>query len=417
MKPGQKRSGEQKNGHPTENLSRQERKRYLDAARKRQNRRKLQSFSGKLKKKNRKDKQQHAPSRRRRVITENWLENREMQEEKAKPVREIPAWFLPLLSLVLLVALLFVILPTVVNRFIDTNPTADDEGNDVLERIYDETVMLARRPVVDVFSEADIQSERYTQLLYNEAVTRLDPVDNDAEFIRVRLANGTVGYCRRIDLEEDSDAIEPGDAISKLVVTDLTKRVLSHASNGNLVVEVKMNTELFVVYSSDPLYRVKLPGGREGWVDSTGVLELSPTAQIDVAGASYFTDSIMAFNYATYLSHGLSNEGISLAAAVHIAAAVNGMDVPRDIAGIQNVSAEVSPIYNENNSVNFSAFNRGDILFFGEEEGGVPTRIAVWVDYGIVLAERPREFVIRETDINTLLNDLVLIRAGRIFLE
>lgn len=440
---------------PTSQLSKKERQQYLNAARKRQNRRKLQSLNAKLKKRERRKHRGQSYHEPRRIITENWLENREWEEEKNKPVREIPAWLFPLLILVVLVLSLFFILPNVLGRFMDRPSVSNGDQNLPLDRVYEDNIMLAAKPVVDVFKDGNIRAERITQLLYNEPVERLSPKGSLATFYRVRLADGTIGYSKRSDLIEDSWSIEPADSIAKLLVTDLSKRVMTHASNGNLLVEVKMNTELFVLYSSDPLYRVKLPGGAEGWLDSTGVLELAVDEEAAVAGSTYFTDSIMAFNYATLLQHGMSNDGLSLGAAVHIAASVNGLDLASDIEGIRQETSLIDNAVNENGSLNYNHFERGDILFFydgdvstledadlsdaaldegtdeqtgestnensslasGSDSASVlpVTQIAVWIDYGIVLAERPREFVIRELDINTILNEATFIEARRIF--
>lgn len=407
------RSGGEKN-NPTEAVSNQDRKRYLAAARSRQKQRNLESLNKRLQKKDRKGKRQ-ALSGRAHVLTDSWLENRTLDEARAKPVREIPGWLFPLIILLTLVLSLFVILPLIIGRFVDAPSVANGDEPGQIATIYGDDIMLAKKSVVDVFSEPNIRSKRITQVLYNEPLTRLSPKDSNATFVRVRLSDGTEAYCRRVDLEEDSSSIEPDDSIARLVVTDLSKRVMSHARNGNLVVEVKMNTELFVVYRSDPLYRVKLPGGREGWLDSTGVLELRTNGEVEVAGSTYFSDSIMAFNHATYMEHGLSNEGISMVGAIRVAASINGVKLAGDIAGIEAAATPISNALNENGSLNMNAFTRGDVLFFSDEENGPVTKLAIWVDYGIVLAERPREFVIRETDINSILKEAVFVGGGRLF--
>lgn len=414
MKLGGTDKGDKKQ-NPLDGLTHADRQRYLTAARKRQNRRKLQSIGLKLKKQDRKGRRASHPTHKRRVITENWLENREWEEEKNKPVREIPAWLFPLIILIVLVSALFVILPMAISRYVRSQADTSNANPTVIETVYSDNMMVARKPAVDVFLEANIQSERITQLLYNEVVERLSPKGSFAEFYKVRLADGRIAFCRQVDLEEDTSSVEPDDSIARLIVTDLSKRVMSHASNGNLVLEVKMNTELFVTYHSDPLYRVKLPGGGEGWLDSTGVLELEVDQDVDVAGSMYFTDSIMAFNYATLMPHGVTNEGISVPAAVSIAASVNGLEVPEDIMGIRSLSKPVSGALTETGALNYNAFQRGDLLFFSDAEGGEASRLVVWVDYGIVLADRPREFVIRETDINTILQESNFVGAGRLF--
>ncbi len=410
---GYKGSGSERR-NPIEKVSRQDRKRYLDAAKKRQKQRQIRSLSRQFQKRDRKFKES-APDSRAHVLTDSWLENTTLDEARAKPVREIPAWLFPLLILFTLVLSLFVILPLLIGRIASDEPVTGSDDPAPVASVYGDEIMVARKAVVDVFSSPDIRSDRITQLLYNEAVTRLSPKNSAADFIRVRLKDGTEAYCRRVDLEEDSSSIEPDDSIAKLVVTGLTKRVMSHARNGNLLIEVKMNTELFVTYRSDPLYRVKLPGGKEGWLDSTGVLELRPNGSVELAGATYFSDSIMAFNHVTYLPHGISNDGASMENIIRMAAAVNGVNLDRGIEAVVKATRPVEGTIAENGNLNMNAFTRGDILFFSEEEGKPVSRFAIWVDYGIVLAERPREFVIRETDVNTILKELVFVGAGRLF--
>lgn len=405
-----------KKPNPTSGLSREDRERYLREARRREQQRRRRSLGKRLQKKERKQKG-HTPPDGAHVLTDNWLENRTLDEERAKPIREIPAWLFPLSILLALVLSLFVVIPLVVTRLADQADATEPMKPGLSATVYEEEYMVAKKSVVDVFSSANLRSERITQLLYNEPVYRLGPKQSNSSFVKVRLSDGTEGYCKRADLEEDTESIEPDGTLAKLVVTDLSKRVLSHARNGNLLVEVKMNTELYVLYHSEPLYRVKLPGGQEGWLDSTGVLELPSDGKALVAGASYFSDSILAFNYVTYLPHGVSNEGISIPSAIRIAASVNGVDLGPGIRGIEAAATPLDNLQTENGTLNMNAFQRGDILFFSDEEGGEITRLAVWVDYGIVLAERPREFLIRETEIQTILSQWVFVKAGRLFLN
>ncbi len=54
---------------------------------------------------------------------------------------------------------------------------------------------------------------------------------------------------RQSDLVESHDSIEPSSHTARILVTDLTKRVFSHASSGTLLVETVMGTLLYADYA------------------------------------------------------------------------------------------------------------------------------------------------------------------------
>ncbi|MDW7659418.1 MAG: SH3 domain-containing protein, partial [Bacillota bacterium] len=158
----------------------------------------------------------------------------------------LPGWLLPLSALVLIVVLVFWAAPLAVSR-LQANQSPEDTGLTAQEWLYDERTQVVVKPFADVFSQPDLKAGRITQVLYNEPVTiKSDPVPSG--YVAVRLQDGITGYMMSADLTELRDSIEPAGFIYKAVVINSSKRVMSHARKGTLIVEVMMGTELYIDY-------------------------------------------------------------------------------------------------------------------------------------------------------------------------
>ncbi|NJP41433.1 SH3 domain-containing protein [Oscillospiraceae bacterium HV4-5-C5C] len=382
-------------------------------------------------------------------VLPSWLRPSASAEEKIEP-HQIPGWFFPMLSLAVILLLLFVVLPPVLEKVVPAllpqeaaETVAPDE-----QTAYPEGTMVVLEPVADVYEQADIKADRLTQVLYNATVQALDQSGVTTGFTLVRLADGREGYIKTAALTTSLVSVSDPSLKTRLVVTDLYKKILSQAGNGNELAEVKMGTVLYSSYHTATAYRVVLPGGGDGWITSNGLLSLDREESITESSAEQFTDSLLAFTNATYLPGGVSYQGASLEGILPIAAFVNGLSIPTTIQEQYDSLPAVDNVLNANGSLNYYQLQNGDILYLKasnsdsttestaiepaviedetttDSQAGTavdqtlesgPDAVAVWVDYGIVLYESKSGFTLEETDADTLLESWTLMGVRRPF--
>ena len=179
-------------------------------------------------------------------------------------------------SFTLLLAGVFYILPRVLpGVFKGTNielfvePVVNLEYDDPDYRVVcDSTVSLMALPEPD--------ARRIAQVLFNEPVKFI--TDSKNGYCKIETQDGLVGYVKASSLMEDTASIEPDIHQYKLIVSDPSKNIMTHASNGTLIKKVMMNTVLYADIKREGVYQVALPGGNFGWIGSSGVIELQPRA-------------------------------------------------------------------------------------------------------------------------------------------
>ena len=86
-----------------------------------------------------------------------------------------------------------------------------------------------------------------------------------------------------------------------------------------------------------------LPGGDNGWIGSSGVIELSPRGTTEEVSSRYFVSSVLTFVNAKYIENGMSIEGASVNGAVFVSAEINGIEIPRTMEGQAQAGVEVIP--------------------------------------------------------------------------
>ncbi len=328
--------------------------------------------------------------------------------EKSK---RLPRWFVPALAVVLIAVLVFWGAPAAVAWLRPLFGQESGPGDTVQTRFGRQT-MVVRVPVADVFSDDDLLAERITQALYNDPV---ELVAGDAAygFSKVRLADGLEGYMHSGDLTAGHESIEPAGHTKRILITDLTKRVYSHASSGTLLAEAMMGTVLFSDYTGDGVYRVTLPTGGTGWIGSNGVMEL-PVEGTGVPASDsgrYFANSALAFLNVPYIVNGVTRNGACPEGIARIAAAVNGIVLPRSLAGQMEAGTGVELRRDDSGNPVYDDLKRGDLVFFSSPaDPAVPGRLGIYVDYAQVLTYRTGRSDIRIMSLldNDYLSDGIL---------
>ena len=298
----------------------------------------------------------------------------------------------------LLIVGVFYILPRVLpDLFRGTNIELFVEP--VINLEYEDTdyrVVIDR--TVALMSEPEPDSARLAEVLYNEPVTYIS--DSENGYCRIRTQDGLVGFVKASSLLDDMDSIEPDIHKYKLIVSDPSKNIMTHASNGTLIKKVMMNTVLYADIKREGVYQVALPGGDNGWIGSSGVIELSPRGTTEEVSSRYFVSSVLTFVNAKYIENGMSIDGASVNGAVYVSAEINGIDIPRTMEEQAEAGVEVIPEPDAvTGKIMIEQILPGDILFLSSPKRAPgDTKIyemAVCTDTGTLFMMSPARTTVR----------------------
>ena len=292
---------------------------------------------------------------------------------------------------VVIMLFVFLVLPRVLPGFFKNSDIALFVENDP-KLIYDDTYRVVKTSCCSVLSKDDITSKRITQLLMNEPVHFLGD-DCKNGYVLIRTMDNIVGYVKGDELSSDMSSCEPDLHLYKIVIADISKRVMSHASNGTLISEVAMNTVLFADVKRDGVYQVQLPNGESGWLSSSGVIELQVDENTAEVGVRYFVSSALTMVNATYLDGGITKRGISIQGLAYVAAAVNGISIPRELKDQINCGKPVKLEYDAVTSdLLVESIQPGDIVFLADPykaNSKDPYEAAICTDTGVLLMRAP----------------------------
>lgn len=251
---------------------------------------------------------------------------------------------------------------------------------------YDDSYRVVKDMAVSVMSDPDPASEYVTQVLYNEPV-RYGGEEGDYTYITTM--DGISGYVKSSSLTDDTASVEPDLHEYKLIVSDTSKNIMTHASQGTLITRVAMNTVLYADVKRDGVYQVALPGGDMGWIGSSGVIEIGPREEIEEVSTRYFVSSALSFVNSSYLPRGITMNGMSIEGLVYVCSSVNGVEMPRTAQEQMEMGEEVELQYDVvTGDLMIDSIIPGDILFLRSPYMDSYTQIyemAICTDTGTVL--------------------------------
>lgn len=192
----------------------------------------------------------------------------------------LPRFVIPAFVFLFSVIMIFWLLPGIVARMSSSGNEAKTNETEPV-RLYTTTTRVVDVYATSLMQEPSITSARITQILYNEPVTLLDETEQGG-FVLIETQDFIKGYVKAADLTDHLDSVEPNLHMLKLVVSDMSRNVKSQANNGTLLAEVMMNTVLYADEKGDGVYKVLLPGGIEGWIGSSGVIELGVNDKVGI---------------------------------------------------------------------------------------------------------------------------------------
>ncbi len=283
----------------------------------------------------------------------------------------------------IIIASVFVILPkTLPELFRGTNIELFVQKE--VNLMYDDSYRVVNVTATNVLTRPDNTSARITQVLYNEPVQVID--DSDAEYTKIRTEDGIEGYVRTADLIDDTSSVEPDLHEYMLVISDTSKNVMTHASQGTLITQVMMNTVLYSDIKRDGVYQVSLPGGETGWVGSSGVIEIEPRSSIEVVSSRYFVSSALSLVNATYFENGITKQGISVNGLVYVCSCVNGIVMPRTLEEQMAAGVSVPLEYDAvTGDLMIESIIPGDLVFLRSPTGIGEYDEAICTDTGTLI--------------------------------
>ncbi len=314
------------------------------------------------------------------------------------PKNKIIGLVIAITSFFLLLFGVFYVLPRVLpDLFKGTNielfvePIINLEYEDPSYRVViDSTVALMSLPEPD--------SSRIAEVLYNEPVEYISESENG--YCKIKTQDGLVGYVKASSLLPEMDSIEPDIHRYKLIVSDPSKNIMTHASNGTLIKRVMMNTVLYADIKREGVYQVALPGGDNGWIGSSGVIELSPRGTTEEVSSRYFVSSVLTFVNAKYIENGMSIDGASVNGAVFVSAEINGIEIPRTMEEQAKAGVEVIPEPDAvTGEIMVEQILPGDILFLSSPKRAAGDKeiyeMAVCTDTGTLFMMSPARTTVR----------------------
>ncbi|NLO34905.1 MAG: C40 family peptidase [Clostridiaceae bacterium] len=321
----------------------------------------------------------------------------------SKPSSGMPGWLLPLLAFLVLSALIFWAAPLAVSRLQARHQ--DNNQTDLTEpaQMYDAATRVVIRPAADVFAAPDLKAGRLSQVLFNEPVTLL-PESCPYGYVAVTLQDGLSGYMMEKDLTDATDSVEPAGYAYKAVVVNATKRVMSHARRGTLLVEVMMGTVLYIPYRGSGIAQVALPDGTSGWISDEGVVILPSLDRIKppYEPRRSFCTSALTFLQATTLAEGQTIDGISMAGIVRLSAAVNGLDLPRYLDGLTGVGQAVETTADEQTGrIDLAVLESADLLILSAPgKPDAEADLAIYLGENQILYARPGQSSVQVMDLS-----------------
>lgn len=217
---------------------------------------------------------------------------------------------------------------------------------------------VAIETVVDIFKEADINSERITQSLFNQPVTILEEIDG---WLRVETIDDSTGWLRSKFIDRDCTSVKKEIYTERIVITGKKKTVYTNYGGGATLKDVSMGTEFFVKSKKKNYYEVVVPGKLTGWVEKKDTIQIGADSEIPITSSEDFAATVEKFKDTQYLLGGSSAwQGLDGSGVVYIGARINGIELPRSTLGQFD--------FTKDGPESVDDLKLGDLLFFSANE-------------------------------------------------
>ncbi len=246
---------------------------------------------------------------------------------------------------------------SIIDRQTSSDILQNTESPEVINKRYEDKAVIIDT-VVDIFAQADINSERITQGLFNEPVTVLEEKDT---WTKVKTVDGSYGWLRSKFIDRDCTSVKKELYSDRIVITGTIKTVYTNYGGGATLKEAVMGTEFFIKGKRKNYYEVVVPGNLTGWVEVKNTIQLNAKDSIPKTSAGDFAATAEKFKGTQYLLGGVgARQGMDCSGVVYICAKINGVDLPR--GAIEQFEAV------KEGPLNMGDIKSGDLLFFSANE-------------------------------------------------
>lgn len=259
--------------------------------------------------------------------------------------------------------------------------------------------------VADIYAKPDVKSNRITQALYNQPVSILQ---KEQGWARVSAVDGSTGWIKLKYLDSDISSIYGRTYTDRIIITSREKEITSNPSGGITRMNAPMGSEFFAFNSSGDAYEVFLPGNKTGWLRGSGTIHVGLNEMIPVTNADDFAATALRLKGASYLLNGLSTMGIDAPGLIYVCAHINGIDLPRSLAGQLASGTEIKP----------EEAQAGDLVFLagvGEGEAGNVISVGICTGNSTYLYAGRKIGYVAVGDIKKDNSEGTIIAARRIF--
>ena len=328
-----------------------------------------------------------------------------------KPARRLPPWLLPLGLAALLVLLIFVLLPALLRTESDSSKASEEAGMEADARLEQQAAhkhiqagewVMAAVGELPIYDGADRNAVRISGALFGEKMEVLGLAGDSR--LKIRLEGLGEGYVSRSGVSTDLGTIRKSGLKGRALVLSPLKRIMSHGIAGSILMEAPMGSLLYADAQVEKVLRLRLPDGKEGWMNTDGIQLLAPGEAIPVPAKAteLFVSSAMNFYGSRIIPGGLSKNGADMAGVIFISARVNGLDLPRTLEAQSRVGQEADIIRDvSTNLARPSLFRAGDVLFFHSgEEADTITSAAMIIDKSRALTALNNSSEIRIVDLD-----------------
>lgn len=328
-----------------------------------------------------------------------------------KPTRRLPPWLLPLGLTALLVLLIFVLLPALLRTESDSSKASEEAGMEADARLEQQAAhkhiqagewVMAAVGELPIYDGADRNAVRISGALFGEKMEVLGLAGDSR--LKIRLEGLGEGYVSRSGVSTDLGTIRKSGLKGRALVLSPLKRIMSHGIAGSILMEAPMGSLLYADAQVEKVLRLRLPDGKEGWMNTDGIQLLAPGEAIPVPAKAteLFVSSAMNFYGSRIIPGGLSKNGADMAGVIFISARVNGLDLPRTLEAQSRVGQEADIIRDvSTNLARPSLFRAGDVLFFHSgEEADIITSAAMIIDKSRALTALNNSSEIRIVDLD-----------------
>lgn len=283
------------------------------------------------------------------------------------------------------------------------------EKSSETEYIYgiamDENSAVITACAADIYASPDVKSDRLTQVLYNQPVSVLQ---RETGWLKVYTVDGTAGWMKSKYADSDISSLNGRAFTHKIIVTSRSKPVTSTPSGGITHMTAPMGTEFFAFNNDADTYEVYLPENKTGWIRGSGIIHIGLDEKIPVTNPEDFSATALRLKGTSYLINGKSEMGIDGSGLVYICARINGIDLPRTLAGQLDVGTEIRP----------DEACAGDLVFMsgtGEGEEDTISGAGICVGGGNYIYAGGRTGYVAVDDIKKENADGRVVAARRIF--